>query len=140
MLAKDNSIQEMLREKKIRLSHQRLMVLEYMSANHCHPTADQIFNGLKGTVPSLSKTTIYNTMDAFLEAGLVRPVNIEDNEVRYDIVTEEHGHFKCDSCGRIYDFELDLDHLTSGQLASFKIDSRDVYFRGICSECLKHKS
>lgn len=140
MLAKDNSIQEMLRKKNIRLSHQRLMVLEYMSANHCHPTADQIYNGLKATVPSLSKTTIYNTMDAFLEAGLVRPVNIEDKEVRYDIVTDEHGHFKCDSCGHIYDFDLNIDQLTSGQLASFKITRRDVYFGGICSECLKHQS
>lgn len=140
MLAKDNSIQEMLREKNIRLSHQRLMVLEYMSANRCHPTADQIYSELKGEVPSLSKTTIYNTMDAFLQAGLVRAVNIEDNEVRYDIVTEEHGHFKCNTCGRVYDFDLDIDHLAAGQLAAFRIDSRDVYFRGVCSECMMHKS
>jgi Fur family transcriptional regulator, peroxide stress response regulator len=125
-----------LRNKNIRLSHQRLKVLEYLTQNQCHPTVDKIYSSLHKEFPTLSKTTIYNTLDTLAEAGLVKVISIEGNEARYDITTEDHGHFKCDSCGSIHDFDIDIDICPVTDLSDFKITDRNVYFKGVCPQCL----
>lgn len=125
-----------LRDKNIHLSYQRLKVLEYLVDNQCHPTVDQIFKDLHKNISTLSKTTVYNTLKILVEAGLVRVITIEDNETRYDIMIENHGHFKCQSCREIYNFSMDTDSLNSGDLEHFKIKDKNVYFKGICPRCL----
>ena len=128
-----------LKKKNIRLSHHRLKVLEYLSSNLNHPTVDKIFVDLQKEVPTLSKTTIYNTLDVLVKAGMARVVTIEDNETRYDIITENHGHFKCERCGSIYNFAIDLSEYNSQDLAGFDVFERSVYFKGICYGCLLNK-
>lgn len=130
------SLTNELKRKNIRLSYQRLKVLEYMVTHRNHPTVDQIYNDLHKEVPTLSKTTIYNTLDTLKNAGLVKVVNIEDNELRYDGVTEDHGHFKCESCKEIFDFDLNFDSFVTKGLSDFEIKNKDVYFKGICPNCL----
>ncbi len=125
-----------LKKKKIRLSHQRFKVLEYLSKNRIHPNVDQIYSKLHAEVPTLSKTTIYNTLNTLIKANLVRVITSEENEARYDINTENHGHFKCEACGTIYDFEINIDCLAAGDLENFKITEKNVYFKGICPGCL----
>ena len=129
-----------IKQMGINLSHQRLKVLEYLYQNQCHPTVDQIFIDLHKDMPTLSKTTVYNTLRILVGAGLVRVITIEDNETRYDIVVENHGHFKCESCGTIYNFRIDVDLLISEDLNSFKIDDKNVYFKGICPRCLSNEN
>lgn len=128
-----------LKEKNIRLSHQRLKVLEYMINNKTHPTVDQIYNDLNKEIPTLSKTTIYNTLNTLIDADLVRIVNIEDNEVRYDGTMDNHGHFKCTSCGKIFDFDIDFDSFITKDLGNFKVEKKDIYFKGICPICVGNK-
>jgi Fur family transcriptional regulator, peroxide stress response regulator len=128
---------EELKQKNIYLSHQRLKVLEYLTLNQCHPTVDQIFTDLQKDIPTLSKTTVYNTLRILLDAGLVRVITIEDNETRYDIEIENHGHFKCESCGAIYDFNIDIDSLKINDLKNFKIHDKNVYFKGVCPRCFQ---
>ncbi len=130
-------IKQELKLKNISLSHQRLMVLEYLTQNNqCHPTVEQIFTGLQKDIPTLSKTTVYNTLRILAEAGLVRVITIEDNETRYDVNTQNHGHFKCESCGKINDFYIDIDSLACEELGNYQINDKDVYFKGICQSCL----
>lgn len=129
-----------LKIKNISLSHQRLKVIEFLTKNHCHPTVEQIFTTLQKDIPTLSKTTVYNTLRTLAETGLVRVITIEDNETRYDIVTENHGHFKCESCGTIFDFPVDLDSLVPGDLSKFKINDKNLYFKGICPRCQLNKN
>ena len=128
-----------LLKKEIRPSYQRIKVLEYLIAKRCHPTVDQIFNDLVKEVPTLSKATIYNTLNLLIKAKLVRVVTIEDNETRYDITMSNHGHFKCELCGTIFDFKVNIDNFMADELNEFKINERDVYFKGICPSCLKYK-
>ncbi|HBR31161.1 MAG TPA: transcriptional repressor [Clostridiales bacterium] len=128
-------VKQKFKEKNISISHQRLRILEYLTQNRCHPNAEQIFTALHKDIPTLSKTTIYNTLRVLVEAGLVRIITIEDNEVRYDINTDDHGHFKCESCGKIYDFNIDMSSLVSEDLVDFKINDKNVYFKGICPGC-----
>ena len=104
--------------------------------NPCHPTVDRIYLALHDEIPSLSRTTVYNTLSAFLKAGLVRELAIDDHEARYDILTEDHGHFKCESCGTIYNFALDIYSWTPKELENFHIRDKNTYFKGICANCL----
>jgi len=133
-------LKDVLTDKNIRSSHQRIRLLGYLLNNQCHPTADQIYNDLKNEIPTLSKTTVYNTLNSFTEANLIRVITIEDNEVRFDIVMENHGHFKCERCGTIYNFSIDIDELTADELSGFTIKDKNVYFKGICPECLSNKN
>lgn len=138
MKANLNELTEKLKSKNIRLSHQRLKVLEYVAEHRTHPTVDQVYSDLHQEIPTLSKTTVYNTLNALMDAGLVKVITIEDNETRYDIVTENHGHFKCQNCGRIYDFKIDIDSFEAQDLKDFKILDKDVYFKGICPHCINN--
>ncbi len=126
-----------LKNKNIRLSHHRLKVLEFLNDNRIHPNVDQIYTELHKELPTLSRTTVYNSLNALIDAGLVKLITIEDNETRYDIVTDNHGHFKCESCGKIYDFEINLSNFQSKDLDDFKINNKDIYFKGICPDCIK---
>lgn len=134
ILFKDLSAE--LKNRKVRPSYQRFKVLEYLNKNQCHPTVDQIFKDLQSEIPTLSKSTIYNSLNLFLKSGLIRVINIEDNETRYDIITKNHGHFKCESCGKIFNFSIDLNFFKTEELSGFKIIDKNVYFKGICPRCL----
>lgn len=128
-----------LKNRNIRPSHQRIKVLEYLIHNRCHPSVDQIFHELKNEMSTLSKATIYNTLNLFILSGLVRAVTIEDHEIRYDVVTKPHGHFKCISCAQIYDFKINIDDFNTDDLNDFEIINKDVYFKGTCPWCLSNK-
>ena len=121
--------------KNIRPSYQRVKLLEYLIYHRHHPSVEEIYTALHGEIPSLSKTTIYNTLNLFIKARLLRALRIEDNETRYDIEVENHGHFKCQCCGTIYNFSIDIERLESHELRNFQIKDRQVYFKGVCSKC-----
>lgn len=134
-----SQLEQELKAKNINLSFQRLKVLQYLAENHCHPSVERIFSDLHKDIPTLSKTTVYNTLRVLADAGLVRAVNTEESETRYDINTQNHGHFKCKSCGEIYDFYIEIDKLCSDELKDFQTEEKAVYFKGICLSCLKNK-
>lgn len=129
-------LKEILQEKGISLSHQRLKVLEYLVSNNFHPTVEQIYHHLHQEIPTLSKSTVYNTLKTLVSVGVVKELMIENNEARYDIITDFHGHFKCDHCGKIYNFDIQLDDMSLNGLNKFFIKQKDVYFKGVCPDCL----
>ena len=124
-----------LKNRSIHLSYQRLKVLEYLVQNPNHPTVDQIYTDLHQDIATLSKTTVYNTLRVLTEAGLARGISLHDHETRYDINVENHGHFKCESCGAVCDFRIELDALNSADLDRFQICDKHVFFTGICPGC-----
>ncbi len=125
-----------LRQKGIRPSYQRIRVLECLHCKDSHPTVDEIFQTLAPEIPSLSKATIYNTLHSFLEAGLIRSISIDETELRYDLTLHNHGHFKCASCGMVYNFAVDIDGTAVDGLNGFKVSEKNVYFKGLCPTCL----
>ncbi len=127
-----------LKKNNIRLTHQRLKVLEYLSNSTKHPTVEQIYKDLKQEVPSLSKTTVYNTLNYLAELNLIRVLAIDENEAHFDAATETHGHFKCNSCGEIYDFNIEMNSFNTENFDNFKINEKVVYFKGICPRCLSN--
>ncbi|MBZ2174283.1 transcriptional repressor [Schnuerera sp. xch1] len=126
-----------LKKKKIRLSYQRIKILEYINNHRIHPTVDQIYNDLRKEVPTLSKTTVYNTLNTLADSNLVKVITIGDNEARYDVTIKNHGHFKCESCGIIFDFNIDFNSFKIDGLSNFQINQKDIYFKGLCPKCIK---
>jgi len=122
---------------KVRPSQQRLMILEYLMNHHNHPSVDMIYNALLIKVPTLSRATVYNTLNLFLKAGLVKVLDIVENEARYDILTDFHGHFKCNACGDIFNFRVSDDVLVSDELKGFVVDDKNIYLKGTCPKCLR---
>lgn len=125
-----------LKEHGIKPSYQRIKVFDFLLNNRIHPTVDKIYKELVGEIPTLSKTTVYNTLKLFHEKGIILVINIEDNETRFDADISDHGHFKCKKCGEIYDFELGKDNPAFPKLKGFAIDEQHVYLKGICPKCM----
>jgi Fe2+ or Zn2+ uptake regulation protein len=118
----------------IRPSSVRIHVLRYLEEKHNHPTADQIHQALRHRLPSLSRTSIYNALAALGDKGLVRPLKMEGNEVRYDALVHDHGHFCCRRCGEIFDFELNFP-AAALPLSGCQIERRDFLVWGLCAHC-----
>jgi len=129
-----------LRSHNIMPSVQRIRIFDTLVGTTEHPTVDMIYQSLAKEIPTLSKTTVYNTLKLFQEKGLVLVVNIEDNETRYDADTSFHGHFKCQSCGSVYDFPLDTDETKLNSLNGFLIKESHYYVKGICKECINKQT
>ena len=126
---------EKLKSYAIRPSVHRLAIYRYLDEKRNHPTAEMIYQALLPDNPTLSRTTVYNTLKLFSEHNAVQEVIIEDGEMRYDANTAPHAHFKCTGCGAVHDFFF-VPHEYLPELPSdFKIDEIHVNFRGLCPEC-----
>ncbi|MBN1968063.1 MAG: transcriptional repressor [Candidatus Delongbacteria bacterium] len=130
-----NSIKEILLDKGIKPSYQRIKIYEFLLENMIHPTVDIIYSEIIKEIPTLSKTTVYNTLDLFKEKGLVNVISIGGVEAKYDAAIEFHGHLKCDICGLIYDIPVKLENNSIVVPQGFEISSKNFYLHGICKNC-----
>lgn len=136
----DEDIAARLSAKGIRPSVQRMAILKYLSEHKTHPTVDMMYTALSPHIPTLSKTTVYNTVKQLAEYELIQSIQIEDGEVRYDADTSDHIHFKCLSCGKVYDI---FEHapVTSGIIPDgFIVQKTQTNLWGICPSCQDHVS
>ncbi|MDR2040561.1 MAG: transcriptional repressor [Bacteroidales bacterium] len=129
-------IHQHLTSHDIRPSMQRVAIMQYLMEHMTHPTIDEIFNDLLPSMPTLSKTTVYNTLKLFYDKKAVLSLTIDEKNVRYDANTFDHAHFKCKKCGMIYDIPMNKE-----EVPSFKEDmdllheETQVYFLGTCKNC-----
>ncbi len=133
-------IKHLLNEKRIKPTYQRLKVLDYMSQNiRSHPTAEMIYAELLKELPTISMTTVYNTLSTFLEKGLINGVTITGTEVRYDLNVKSHHHFLCKKCNRIIDVDVACQFAEKQGKAvdGHRIEEIHGYFKGICRDCLQ---
>ncbi len=133
------NIQNYLKEHGVKPSYQRIKVFEYLYREMSHPTVDEIYTSLVESIPTLSKTTVYNTLKLFVDKNITSTLTIEDNEVRYDAMVEEHAHFKCESCGNIYDVDVDYSGLSFKKMDGFEVDATSIHLKGKCKKCLTLK-
>ncbi|HPC99919.1 MAG TPA: Fur family transcriptional regulator [Acetivibrio sp.] len=128
-----------LLKHNIKPSYHRVAILKHLLSEKNHPSVDKIYNELVKEMPTLSKTTVYNTLNLFSGVSIVRVITIEENETRYDGDVSDHGHFKCEKCKTIYDFQIKSVDFETDDLSSFKINEKSVYYKGICPKCLDNK-
>lgn len=131
------ALKEFLINEGIHPSYQRLRIYEYLAKNSSHPTVEAIYNSLLKEIPTLSKTTVYNTLNLFHQKGIVCGLTIDENETRYDANTTPHAHFKCMKCGHIIDIEIVGTFIEKGFVCSHTVQERHIYLKGICSNCME---
>ena len=119
----------------IRPSVQRLSVMDYLLRYKSHPSVDEIYSALHESIPTLSRTTIYNTLNLFLEHGAVQALTIDEKTVRYDADCSDHIHFRCRVCGKLFDMPFPTDHDLISLPKGFTLEECHIYFKGVCSEC-----
>ena len=128
--------QEYLQSYGIKPSLQRIAIVEYLMENRIHPTADEIYNALYIQVPTLSKTTVYNTLRLFAEQKAVLTLMIDDKNVRFDIDTSCHAHFQCCGCNKVFDIPVgESDLLQVKQIGNLFITESHLYYKGYCKDC-----
>ena len=130
-------IKDYLSENGIRPMNKRVKIMNYLVSKRNHPTAEMIYLEMVNEIAGLSKTTVYNTLNLFVQEGIARALNIDSNELRYDADISQHGHFKCKECGEVYDFSLNKDMLQDLRLKNFVLTDYQFSIKGICSICLK---
>ena len=122
----------------VRPSAQRVAIMQYLLTHYTHPTIDEIYNSISPIIPTLSRTTVYNTLRMFSEVGAAQMITIDDHHVSYDGKIQPHAHFVCRRCGTIKDFqdipEIPSKHPHRIQEGCF-IDEVQVYYKGLCPEC-----
>ena len=131
------NVGDFLKSNEIKPSYQRIKIFEYLMNSKSHPHVDDIYRALINEIPTLSKTTVYNTLNLFIEKGIIHMITIDGTEVRYDADLTDHGHFRCESCGRVYDFKVVMREVETDLPDGFIINQKDLYFRGTCPICQK---
>lgn len=94
-----------LRTAGIQPSAQRLAVAQYVLTTDAHPSADEVLEQVHEGFPMLSRATVYNTLNLFVEKGLLRQLVLAEGRTVFDPKLEPHHHFIDDETGRIDDLE-----------------------------------
>lgn len=109
-----------------------------------HPTADELYMFVKKKLPDISLGTIYRNLDVLSEAGLIKKLEPEHHQMRFDWNVEDHYHLTCIKCGKIEDIDIprsedpfEVLSRSIGNLSKYGIFGHRLEFFGLCSECKK---
>ena len=128
-------IAQLLSDRGVRPTAQRVAVYEYLYTHRTHPSVDTVYEALIKEYPSFSRTTVYNSLHALVKAGLVLELALDAEERHYDADTALHGHFHCWGCGEIADFPLDEELVQRLMPKGFVVEGKGIYFSGHCPAC-----
>ncbi len=137
MISFEETIQK-LRSKRFKLTPQRLAVIRYMLGNKEHPSALKIHKELKRRYPTLSFSTVYNTLSMLEKIDEVQSIHVFDNYLNYDPNTNAHIHFYCRECNHISDIFLEGRSDVSvprGEIEGNNIDYMSLVLKGTCKLC-----
>ena len=130
---------EILAKFEIRPSLQRVAVMDYVLKNRFHSTADEIYDELIKTMPTLSRTTVYNTLHLLTEKGAIRALHLEKDAVHFDAGLHPHAHFICSQCRKIHDVDIPED-VWNKVLSYAPVPDAEmqINYRATCHSCLEN--
>ena len=128
-----------LRRNGFRATPQRIAIAQFVSSSKDHPTAEQVFETVKRTFPSISLSTVYNTLNSMRDAKMIQELAF-NNTNRYEPNTRVHINLVCLNCGAIIDIEnktleAEVNKISKNRMFSITSHRFDVY--GICRKCEK---
>jgi Fur family peroxide stress response transcriptional regulator len=122
-------------EKKTK---QKESILKVLKSTRSHPTADWVYSEVRKEIPNISLGTVYRNLKLLSERGDILELDMAGTLSRYDAYTDNHYHFRCDRCGRVFDLaevsDKDMDKKVAKQ-TGFKVTCHRLEFRGLCHEC-----
>ena len=123
-------------------SKQREKILEVLTSNAVHPTAEALLAFLKEENSNVGFTTLYRNLNQLAEAGLIKKIDGLETSAHFDHNTHAHYHLICEKCKKVFDIPAEVapDLVKNTQSATgFEVTDHDIVFHGICSECKKRK-
>ncbi len=130
----------MLKEKKLRMTQQRMVILEELRKVHTHPSADEIYEMVRLRLPRISLGTIYRNLEILCELGEIQKLELSGSLKRYDWNPQKHYHIRCLRCNRVDDAPIaPLQQLENDlyEATVFEIIGHNLEFTGLCPECSK---
>jgi len=121
-----------------RFTEQRAAVYRYLRSTDTHPTADDVFTAVRGTIPDISLATVYKSLETLVSCDLAMKLTYGDGSARYDGRTDPHPHARCLSCGAVLDVpgHLEAGMLTQlGDVPGFDVEGYRLELVGVCSTC-----
>jgi Fur family transcriptional regulator, iron response regulator len=123
--------QEKLEHAGIQPSAQRVAVAEYVFTTLEHPSADLVWKRVKEKFPWISRATVYNTLNLFVEKKLLQRLNLADDHVVFDPITETHHHFIDEATGAIHDVPFEKVQVCNIEaLRGYDVHDYQVVMRG----------
>ena len=133
-----DNITSIFKEKKLKLTPQRLAVYQYLLETNEHPSAEVIYKALQPVYPTMSLATVYKSLKTLVEVGLVQEINVGEGNFRYDATTNDHAHIQCVKCCKVDDLEIDafpnLNQIAS-ENSKYDIKWNKLFFYGVCEVC-----
>jgi len=134
-------IRKKFMEKGLKITPQRIIILEAINTLENHPTAESILEYVRETHPNIAIGTVYNVLEMLVEKGLIRKVKTVKDIMRYDGVMKNHHHLYCSRCDWIEDYEdekldeLLKNHFKNKIISGFKIEDVVLQIRGTFDKC-----
>ena len=124
-----------------RLTRQKIEVFHYMQEHGVrHPTAEDVYFGVKSAVPSISLGTVYNCLEALVACKLLNRLTIAGATThRYEMRGREHHHFRCVECGKILDVQANIPVQVQPDKHRFEVTEFHLQLSGYCQECKEKK-
>jgi len=120
----------------LKLTPQRLAILEYLEGNKNHPSASDIYAAVSKRFPTMSFATVYNTLKALKKKETIQELTIDPEKKRFDPNTARHHHLICTKCRKIVDIDTEYElRLSDAQNHGFEITGNHIDFYGVCPEC-----
>ena len=123
---------------KFRITHQREIILDELRSVKTHPTADELFEQVRGRLPRVSLATVYRNLEWLCQQGIVQKIEVGGRQKRFDGTTNLHYHIRCIGCGRVDDVDMSpvetLDHDLS-EKSGYTVIGHRLEFWGTCPGC-----
>jgi Fe2+ or Zn2+ uptake regulation protein len=128
--------QQYLIDNGISPSVQRLAIMDYLLTHPTHPTVSEVYKALLPEIPTLSKTTVHNTLKMFAQHKIALHIDIDERNARFDGNISAHAHFRCKRCNAILDIPLPEMKDIFPEEPEFIIDEAYVNIKGFCKACI----
>jgi Fe2+ or Zn2+ uptake regulation protein len=129
---------ELLRAAGLRVTAPRVATLDWLDG-HPHSTADEVAEGVRERLGSVSTQAIYDVLHACARTGLLRRIEPAGHPARFETRTaDNHHHLVCRVCGRTEDVDRVVGFapcLEPSNSAGFLVDEAEVVFWGLCPDC-----
>lgn len=132
---------EKIAEKGLKVTPQRVAILEAIHNLNNHPTAENIAEYIKETQPNIAIGTIYKVLDALVKNKIVKKVTTEADKMRYDGIIEHHHHLYCVECDLIEDYvdeelnQILKEHFKKKNIKGFHFKDFVVQINGTFDKC-----
>jgi Fur family peroxide stress response transcriptional regulator len=116
-----------LKDCGLKVTPQRIAVLDAVINLSNHPTAEKIIEYIKSNHPNIATGTVYKTLETLVTCNIIKKVKTDNDIMRYDAITERHHHLYCAGSDRIEDFvDPELDEMLENYLKDKKIPNFQI--------------